>query len=116
MTGEFDGRSTRRAPRYPISVPVRFRIGEDQWVDGMTVNICAQGMLIRTPLAPPMRTLLQLRVGLTGDLKSGVQVACSGRVVRTQPAPGEGAMLVAVTIEDFQLRSARKAALVEDRR
>lgn len=116
MGADFDGKSTRRAPRYPISVPVRFRAAEGDWVDGTTVNLCAHGMLIRTGLAPVLSTRLQLQFGLTGDLSSGPQVKCSGRVVRTEQPEDEAAVLVAVTIDDFQLRPASQASLAESRR
>jgi hypothetical protein len=106
--GEFTGSSTRRSPRYPITTAVRFRTEDGEWVEGTTVNICARGLLIRTRAAPLPSTLLQLRIALTGDATSGAHVDCSGRVVRSVSQPDEGDALVAVTIDNFQLRPAAK--------
>jgi hypothetical protein len=110
MGGEFTGSSTRRSPRYPITAPVRFRTEDGEWVEGTTVNICARGLLLRTRFVVMPPTSLQLRIALTGDSASGAHVACSGHVVRAEQPPDIDEALVAVTIDDFQLRPAARRA------
>lgn len=97
--------SRRRTPRYPIAVPVRFRERGAGWEDGTTMNIGADGLLFRTQAAPAPAALLELLIALMGSF-SGPHVECSGHVVRSAPSPEDGdGVLVAVTIDRFQLRA-----------
>jgi hypothetical protein len=97
----------RRATRYEIQAPVRFRTACGDWREGTTVNIGRVGVLIRTSDPLPLATVMQLRVALATDRAfAGAYVACSGRVVRADPSAVENETLMAVTIDDFQLRPA----------
>lgn len=103
---EKGSRELRRAPRYSIVAPLRFRSGWGEWLDGTTVNIGRLGVLVRTqqPSAPPTR--LEMRIDLTSNhTLAGSLVLCWGRVVRSEPS-AEGETLMAVTIDDFQLHPA----------
>jgi hypothetical protein len=105
------GTDARRAPRYAIVAPVRFRGGAGAWLEGTTVDIGRLGLLIRTRYpVPPPGTALQLRVALkAGGVRRGAYVACTGRVVRVDPRPGEGEVLMAVTIDEFQIEPAARS-------
>jgi hypothetical protein len=95
---------TRRARRYEIVTPVRFRMKEGTWFEGTTVNIGAMGVLIRTTVPLPPSSPLELRIAVTGDPTSGAHIACCGRVLRSESIDGIGDVLIAVTIDRFQLR------------
>lgn len=98
------GSQTRRARRFEIVTPVRFRTEEGDWLSGTTVNIGAKGVLIRTRHALSPSSPLELRIAVADDPTSGAHIACSGRVLRSEPMKGVGDVLVAVTIDQFQLR------------
>jgi hypothetical protein len=107
--------TTRRAPRYPITAPVQFRADAGDWIEGTTVNICASGLLIRTRFVPSDSTPLELRIALTNQgPSSGAHVACSGRVVRSERRSGADEALVAVTIDQFQLRPAARSVRAQE--
>lgn len=99
---------SRRAPRYSIVAPVRFRVVGGEWLEGTTINIGRLGVLIRTESPPPPSTRLDFRIGLDGDAVAGAHVAGSGLVLRSDRV-GEGAeALMAITIDDYQLRPAAR--------
>ncbi|HSL23385.1 MAG TPA: PilZ domain-containing protein [Vicinamibacterales bacterium] len=103
------GTYARRAPRYLIEAPVRFRSPEGQWNEGTTVNICSLGLLIRTANAPAPSTSLELRIALSPEgSMAGADVACTGRVLRSEQPPGAAEALVAVTIDRFQFTPAAR--------
>lgn len=99
-----DHSQTRRARRFEIETPVRFRTNDGDWCEGTTVNIGAMGVLIRTRHAPAVTSPLELRIAVAGDPTSGAHIACCGRVLRAVPVEGVDDVLVAVTIDRFQLR------------
>jgi hypothetical protein len=101
-------RDARRGPRFDLAAAVRYRIGDGAWLDATTVNIGRFGllMLTRAP-ALPLDTVMELRVFLTARGNGhGANVACSGRVVRTDPSPGSGEVLTAVTIVEYRFQPA----------
>jgi hypothetical protein len=96
----------RRAQRYCINAPLRFRHAGGEWLEATTVNMGRLGVLVRTrqPSAPSTR--LEMRIDLTSEPAiGGSLVVCSGHVVRSQPVAG-GETLMAVTIEHFRLQPA----------
>lgn len=100
----------RRARRYEIAQPVRFRTPEGRWVNGTTVNMSATGVLIRTRHALAPATEVVLQIALSGDASfRSPQIGCSGHVARTEPIPGSDDVLLAATIDNFQLRRASSA-------
>ena len=110
MIGTGEGsreRSGRMAPRYDIVTPVQYRPAGGEWRNGTTVNIGRLGLLMRTSSSLPPATVLELRVALTTDrTRPGAIVAGCGHVVRVEPSSITGQMLVAVALDDFQLRPA----------
>jgi PilZ domain-containing protein len=103
----------RRAPRFPIEAPVRFRAGDGEWIEGTTVNISRLGLYLRTSLVPPPpSTIVEIHLALTIPGARGCShVSCTGRIVRTEPSPVCGETLVAATIDGFRIEP---AAGIED--
>jgi hypothetical protein len=99
-------KQVRRAPRYDLQAPVRYRLGAGTWQTGTTLNASRLGMLIRTSApVPPLSSVLQLQMALSADRGwAGAYVACTVRVVRLAASAVEGETLMAVAIADFQLR------------
>ena len=103
---DFDRGGARRAARYPIAAPLRFRVDGGVWHDGITVNISARGLLFQTVHATSVCSAVDMRIALPTDRPpAGAHIACSGRVVRTTKAPHDGEMLVAVAIDQGHLRA-----------
>ena len=105
-----------RAPRFELEVPVRFRgVGESAWSTGRTVNASRTGVLLRGG-----DSQLELRDGVEFVLAlppiegahTGVDVQCTGAVVRFEDAGGGGdggERVLALTIDDEQFgRSERE--------
>lgn len=100
------GKELRRAPRYSIVAPVRFRRGGGEWLDATTVNIGSLGVLVRTGFPQVLTAPLEMQIDLTqNNTFAGSVVLCRGRVVRTEPS-ASGEMLMAVTIDEFQFQPA----------
>jgi PilZ domain-containing protein len=94
-----------RAPRFPLQLSVRYRTVEDrEWRRAETENISHSGVLLRTPDALNVNTIVELRVHLTMTNPSGeaAEVSCLGRVVRTlPPCPNRALPGTAVAIERY---------------
>ena len=77
-----------RAPRHAIEIPIRYRTPDaTAWHDGLTENISASGVLIRTRELLPPRTAIDMLLSLPAEVGGrDVPVICRGRVVRTEPA------------------------------
>lgn len=103
---ESEVRNLRGAPRFQIAAPVRYRPCAGDWLEATTIDIGRLGLLMRTPYAAqPVSTVLQLRVALTtDDVRPGGHITCCGRVVRVAPGTTAGEVVMAVTIEEFQLQ------------
>jgi hypothetical protein len=100
------GKELRRAPRYSIVAPVRFRSGRGEWLDATTVNIGSLGVLVRTGFPQLLTAPLEMRIDLSHNHTFvGSVVVCRGRVVRTEPS-ASGEVLMAVTIDEFQFQPA----------
>lgn len=96
----------RQLRRYSIHSRVQFRGNDGTWHEGVTVNICARGVLFRTSEAMPVSSALDLYIALPHGTAGVTHVRCSGRVVRIEPSLETGDALMAVTIDQFQLRRA----------
>ncbi len=78
-----------RARRLPIQSPIRFRrVGDTEWLTGMTENVSQTGVLFQAhrPLSPNTAVEMTLDIpepilGLTGSLK------CEGCIVRAAVSP-----------------------------
>jgi len=87
---EIQGR-TPRAQRFPIHLPVRYRMrGDRNWYQGKTINFSRTGVLFRAEQDLPKDSQLELSILFPENLT----VSCHGPVVRgetpqfpeTQPA------------------------------
>jgi PilZ domain len=101
-----DDHERRQSRRYPVVSPVQFRGIDGPWHEGTTVNIGAQGLLFRARVAMPAASELAVHIELPHGASGAAHVLCSGRVVRTEPGKDAGETLIAMTIEQFQLRRA----------
>ena len=80
-------RVRRRAERFPVQIPVRYR--EPQaglWFEGETENISRSGVLFRTGSVLSPRTLVEMRLPLPTIIKGEApgEILCKGIVVRTE--------------------------------
>jgi hypothetical protein len=97
-----------RAMRYPIRMPIRYRVsGELQWREGRTENISRSGVLFRTEDTPATRTAIEMLLTLPPEISGSREqatVICRGRIVRTVAAhDGEPQSAVAATIAGYRL-------------
>ena len=99
---EFEG-GVRRAPRFVMDVPLRFRaVGEPHWSSGQAANFSRSGVLFRAnrllPRDTPVEFVFKLPLRLLGELAA--DVVCSGEIVRTVDGAERQATLAA-TIAEF---------------
>ena len=97
-----------RAMRYPIRIPIRYRVsGELHWHEGRTENISRSGVLFRTEDALAMRTAVEMLLTLPPEISGSREqatVICRGRVVRILPEhDGEPQPALAATIAGYRL-------------
>ena len=97
-----------RAMRYPIRMPIRYRVsGELQWREGRTENISRSGVLFRTGDALTMRSAVEMMLTLPPEISGSrdqATVICRGRIVRTAPAhDGDPQPAFAATIAGYRL-------------
>ncbi len=79
-----------RAPRYPISMPLRFRKhGEQAWRDGRVENISRTGLLFTVQEFLDKGTEVEMNFQLPVQLRgrSAGQVMCMGKIVRVVMPP-----------------------------
>jgi hypothetical protein len=81
-----------------------FRGSDGRRHEAMTVNISSQGLLFQASGSIPVSS--KLDVHILPEAPGAAHVLCWGKVVRTEPVPGTGEQLVAMTIDQFQLRRA----------
>lgn len=76
-----------RAPRYRLSLPVRFRCeGDHHWHEGKTENISSTGVLFCAPRLVPVQQSLEITLVLNiefGTMAMG-EIQCIGQVVRAE--------------------------------
>ena len=115
MGGDVAGRHQehRRGTRFAITTSLLYREhGTSKWHAGVTVNASHSGVLFRVGGAPPsperpLDFILTLPLNVSSP---AAHVRCSGRVVRTEPGPYEGAgHAVAVTIDRYALEGRLQA-------
>jgi hypothetical protein len=101
---EFEG-ATRRAPRFPLQFPLRYKSGGDaEWREGHGANISRSGLLFRVEQSIPPQTPIELAFVLPLQIpgKSVATVACRARVVRQASGAGRGEVFVAAVIESYR--------------
>ena len=96
----------RRAHRYPLALPVRYRRRErGTWSDGLTRNISDSGVLF-APAGPTLvaGTVLQFTIRLPAAApRRGATIRCIGRVVRVTEGECGTPTVMAVTIDKSRL-------------
>jgi len=86
-----------------IAAPVRYRIGDGEWLPATMVEIGRLTVVIRTPHCVPMlSTSIDLRVTVPACEGGSAprEIVCSGSVVRIGRSSRAGERLVAVAIDD----------------
>jgi hypothetical protein len=102
---EFEG-ATKRAPRFALQFPLRYRSGGDtEWRQGFGANISRSGLLFRVDESIPPQTPIELTFVLPLQIpgKSVATVSCRGRVIRHTSRSGRGEVFVAAIIESHRL-------------
>ena len=101
-------RSSQRAQRFPIKVPMRYRKDKHaNWVNGRTENISQSGLLFQAPEPLNPDTIVQICFSLPDNTEgeSGATVLCEGRTVRTiLPAASDESPSVAVKLFEYKLK------------
>ena len=100
--------SMGRSPRFLVAAPVVWRPrGADGWLEGVSVNVSRSGVLMQTDRIPPAGTPIEIVIALSRlDLPDDevADVACAGRVVRTERTRGGRLPCrVAATIDSYSL-------------
>ena len=109
----------RRAARYVAQVPVRYQWPDDTvWLNGMTANISAAGLLfaldaadphtLRADYALPVDPIrVALALGTTSVVPAPAFISAAARYVRTTVAPGRLLLnAVGVEVDTWQLGQA----------
>ena len=96
-----------RPPRFVITVPVAWRPrGEEGWLDGVSVNVSRSGVLIETDRRPVIGTLVDFVISLSQldtPQYEVADVACAGRVVRSERDSAGRLCKFAATIDAYSL-------------
>ena len=100
--------SVGRPPRFLVAAPVVWRPrGTDEWLEGVSVNVSRSGVLIQTDRVLATGTPVEIIIALSRlDIPDYevADVACAGRVVRTERArAGRLTCRVAATIDSYSL-------------
>ena len=104
----------RAGIRIPVELPVevcwKSRGGYSRCVKGKTGNISGNGVFMSTPVRPPCKTPVTMRVLLPRDItRLPVELLCDGRVIRWS-CPGESRGMGA-TIDEYEFRPPRTRAV-----
>jgi hypothetical protein len=104
-------RRRRRARRFPIGVPLCYRVvGDDVWRFGTSTNMSRSGMLFvgDSPLEPQTRIELtfELPASLPASLpgERGAQVMCRGTITRSRSVNStDNVATIATNIDAYRL-------------
>jgi hypothetical protein len=102
-----------RAKRFPIHVPVRYRIPHSpDWFVACTENVSRSGVLFRTDCVFEPMTTLDLRLELPPLNNNGgthAEIVCKGEVVRVErDYPVGDSPAIAVAIYNYRLAKKRQ--------
>lgn len=90
-----------RAPRYRLTLPVRFRCeGDQQWHEGKTENISSTGVLFCAPKQIAVQQSIEITVVLNiefGTMAMG-EIQCVGQVVRAEQRECDGQNLAIAAV------------------
>ena len=94
---------------FPVEVRWKSRWGRPRHVEGKTGNISGNGLFMNSPVRPPCKTPVTMRVLLPpGITRFPVELRCNGRVIRWS-CPGESRGMGA-TIDEYEFRPTRTQA------
>jgi len=101
-----------RARRFPIRIPIRFRIPRStDWFVACTENVSRSGVVFRTERAFEPATALDMRMELPRtDHNDSVraEIVCKGEVVRVEQSDPHGVpQTVAVAIRQYRFAQKR---------
>ena len=106
-------RDLRRAPRFPIRVPLMFRVhGDAAWRTGKTENISYNGVLFQCEQPVERETRIELNFTLPGENTKlrGAEVVCHGDIVRRESnAEPRNVIVLAARIWDYRLKRGKEA-------
>jgi hypothetical protein len=92
-----------RAPRYRLSLPVRYRCdGDDTWHEGTTENISSTGVLFYAPSSVASAQSLEIKVILNiefGTMAMG-EITCNGHVVRSEERQPDSRTMIAAVLSN----------------
>lgn len=104
---DFVPKGIPRAERFPISIPVRYRVPHrPEWFAGKTQNISCSGVLLLTETALEPRITLELRIELPVSVlgEERGEIVCKGKVVRTEENPlADLPTALAVAIKSYRM-------------
>jgi hypothetical protein len=101
-----------RAERFPVHLPVRYRLPQSRdWFEARTENVSRTGLLFRSDchLEPATMVDVRLEVSKINGHSDGAEVVCKCEVVRTEDACGGSiSPAVAVAIHNYRFRRGRQ--------
>jgi hypothetical protein len=101
----------RAARRFPVQVPVRVKVqGSESEIVYSTRDVSHRGIFLLTedPLPENSSIVFTMKLKSPGSPQDGVQVMCSGTIVRVE-APNGGDAGMAATIDSYRFLHANKA-------
>jgi hypothetical protein len=99
-----DKDQVRTAVRFPMRLTLRVKTS-DGWIEAVTENISANGILITGQKLPAVKTEIEFTVKMPGGilgLKHDVVMHGNGRIVRHQQIGDQ--MQAAIIIDGYELR------------
>jgi hypothetical protein len=110
-------RDLRRAPRFPIRVPLMYRVhGEATWRAGKTENISYNGVLFLCEQTVERETRIEINFTLPGERtkQQGAEVVCHGDIVRRESiVEPKSPIVLAARIWDYRLKRGKEAHKIE---
>lgn len=105
MSEVIRSRESRSEPRLPVQLPVRLKLpNADQEIVCSTRDISDRGVFVYTDRPLPRHSRIQFIVNLKSSLlaQEGVEVLCSGTVVRVESSDDQ-CIGMAATIESCRI-------------
>jgi Tfp pilus assembly protein PilZ len=97
----------RQHPRVALSIPVRYRIGDDPVVQSRTSGIGGGGLFIECPSPPPVGSVLFVEFVLPDRPDDWVPATCAVAWICARPdqyqfKPGMGVKFLEISLEAFE--------------
>ena len=105
----------RRTTRYGLRVPVSFSWknlrGNHQWAEGVSRDICTNGVFVCAEQAPPVGAAIRVHVRFPKvDKKAALEMHAEGHVLRVEPASDPAGQIgFAFVCKSFVLLSGESA-------